>query len=661
MILVRPLLVTPEMLVASNILEDDAPEWSAATTYAEAQEVLFQHRVYESLIADNLGNQPDTGVLADPPTWLDLGPANRYRMFDASPSTTSQRASQIQFTVAPGRPLNAVGLCNVRGISALVERLDASDTVVWAQTRPLLDADPQGNGQADYLTDIVFLNLPLTADRVRITISAPGSTAKCGACLIGRTALLGDTLFGSTIGIRDYSRKEVDEFGVTRIVKRGYAKTADFSLVLDTVRLSAVQRQLAQVRAEPALFVGISTRDVTIVYGFFRSFQLVISGPVRSTASIEAESLTYEGDDALFPAASVNTPSITSPAANTTVPANTTLTSSVFGTIPENVDSHAKTDWQVLNASGKVHHQSLDDRVNKTAYTIPNGVLFPGSTYKARVRYQGASLGPSPWSVEVPFVAGAQQTSVNAPTITSPNNDNADHGEGSPFASSAFSTSASADTHQSSDWQIAPSPDFTSVVVESLGDTVNRTSWAAPLGSLTLGSSYYLRTRHRGLQFGASPWSAPRRFRAVSFYGSLGKSYSVLTSRQGPCGASIAVSFAANGSWQVAMPAVGTAFRFKNEQSFSGVSDNGTWSITPADPSGYEISLAVVSGAGGAGVGAGTGGFVPFPATFSIEAQSGGASAFVGCTLEVRIRGLSNPASEIVKRIDLQAAATNQQ
>ena len=60
-------------------------------------------------------------------------------------------------------------------------------------------------------------------------------------------------------------------------------------------------------------------------------------------------------------------------------------------------------------------------------------------------------------------------------------------------------------------------------------------------------------------------------------------------------------------------------------------------------------------------VGAGTGGFVPFPATFSIEAQSGGASAFVGCTLEVRIRGLSNPASEIVKRIDLQAAATNQQ
>ena len=109
MILVRPITVTREMIFSSNIEENDAPEWSSTVTYAEAQEVLYQHRVWESLIDGNLNHAPDTGALADPPKWLDLGPANRYRMFDASPYRSEPLASAG--VGGDGRPLlNATGL-----------------------------------------------------------------------------------------------------------------------------------------------------------------------------------------------------------------------------------------------------------------------------------------------------------------------------------------------------------------------------------------------------------------------------------------------------------------------------------------------------------------------------------------------------------------------
>ena len=661
MILVRPITVTPAMLVASNIDENDAPVWSAGTTYAEAQEVLFQHRVYESLIDGNLNIPPDTGALADPPKWLDLGPANCYRMFDASPSTTSQRAGTIQHTIAPGRDVNVVGLVNLTAQSVTVERLSAGGAVVWAQTRSLLDADALGNGEADYLTDVVFLGLPLTADRLRITITAAAGTAKCGGCLIGRQSVLGDTLFGTVVGIRDYSRKETDEFGVTTIVKRGYAKTADFSLVLDTARLSAVQRQLAAVRAEPALFVGISNRDVSIVYGFYRGFQLVIAGPVRSTASIEVESLTYEGDDALFPAATVTTPALTSPAAGSTVSQTATLASSAFATSPANVDSHASSDWQVASNAGfsAIVHQSLDDTVNKTAYTIPAGALAASSTYYARVRHRASALGVSQWSAGVQFNTVAPSGSVNAPSITTPAANGVAHNQAAPFGSSAFSTTGSADTHQASDWQLATDAGFANVIDQTLGDTANKTGWTS-LAPLTAGATYYLRVRHRGTTFGYSAWSATRTLFAADPWSGLGNSYDIATGRVGPCSASLSVTFTAQGSWQVGLTANGNqTTRLKNGATFTGTSDAGTWASGAINGADYQIRITVTQGAGGSGVGAGTGGYVSLPRTFSVDANSN-AAEFAEAQIEVRIRQVSAPANEIVKTMRLSASASNQ-
>src|SRR3546814_11425962 len=65
------------MLLSSSVVENDYSEWSAATNYSAGSRVIkaATHRIYESLIADNAGNDP-AGAGAS--SWIDIAPTNRW-------------------------------------------------------------------------------------------------------------------------------------------------------------------------------------------------------------------------------------------------------------------------------------------------------------------------------------------------------------------------------------------------------------------------------------------------------------------------------------------------------------------------------------------------------------------------------------------------------
>ena len=69
---------------------------------------------------------------------------------------------------------------------------------------------------------------------------------------------------------------------------------------------------------------------------------------------------------------------------------------------------------------------------------------------------------------------------------------------------------ANADTHQSTDWQVATDTAFTDIVWESLADTEALTSVTVPSGVLEPERTYHVRARHHGAALGASPWSDTR-------------------------------------------------------------------------------------------------------------------------------------------------------
>lgn len=70
-----------------------------------------------------------------------------------------------------------------------------------------------------------------------------------------------------------------------------------------------------------------------------------------------------------------------------------------------------------------------------------------------------------------------------------------------------------ANTHAASDWQIASDLQFTSLVKQSLNDTVNKVSWPS---TLTQPGIYYVRVRHIDSAGNSSAWSTPRRIAPVA-------------------------------------------------------------------------------------------------------------------------------------------------
>jgi hypothetical protein len=120
----------------------------------------------------------------------------------------------------------------------------------------------------------------------------------------------------------------------------------------------------------------------------------------------------------------------------------------------------------------------------------------------------------------VVFQIAVGDQSVAQPEILSPVDGATDIGSGPTLTTLAFLTYPNgADTHASTDWQIATDSGFTAIVYESLADTSNLESIAVPSGTLSTSTTYYVRARHNGTTLGASPYSETVSFTtAASFY-----------------------------------------------------------------------------------------------------------------------------------------------
>lgn len=267
--LIQPVTVATPALVASNVAENDAPEWVSTISYPLGARVLkaATHRVYESLSAVNIANDP-AGTSG---RWLDLGPTNRWAMFDQALGTSTTRAGSIAVTLNAGAA-GAVALLDAVGATARVQAPGYDRTVAI------------GAGA------VTFLDLPGVNGQVTVTITGPGDVS-VGTLLIGRLVSLGITEASPTAGITDYSRKDVDEFGEVTIVQRAWAKRMTARALIRTDALDVVANRIAAVRARPSLWIGQAGLDSLTVYGFFKDFSIEVGESV-SKLSLSIEGLS---------------------------------------------------------------------------------------------------------------------------------------------------------------------------------------------------------------------------------------------------------------------------------------------------------------------------------------------------------------------------------
>ncbi|MDO9106149.1 MAG: hypothetical protein Q7U57_14440 [Methylovulum sp.] len=305
--IIKPLAISNSSLITggspalTNVPENDHATWSSATTYAAGDRVILvsTHRIYESLQAGNLNKNPVTETL----WWIEVGPTNRWALFDTSVSTQTVQADYIKYTLEPGRAINSLAVLNITEGTEIVITMTSPATgspgIVYERTVDLTSLPLTSDwwaffyGQRVAPSQSILLDLPSYTDCV-ITIEISGSAnLAVGVLLIGQQQNFGIGIsHGVRVGIQDYSRKETNEFGDTILVQRAFAKRANFDLMIKKAEVDSLQNTLSSIRAQPVLWVGSNAYESTTLFGFYKNFDILISYPEHSDCSLEIEGLT---------------------------------------------------------------------------------------------------------------------------------------------------------------------------------------------------------------------------------------------------------------------------------------------------------------------------------------------------------------------------------
>jgi len=289
-------VITGSGLVYTNVTNAYA-EWSSGTTYALGTSVSYGiYGTYVSLQNSNLNQNPLTATTY----WVRSGPTNKMAAFDDQISSVSSSATDIIFAVTASS-IDTVALLNVNGSRTAIAVADASlKTPIYHNTQQLTGGDSvDWYGYFFYDADTVrttsiYLDIP-TASNVLISVKVSGvGTTSIGTFVTGVLKNLGNTQYGVSAGIIDYSRKDTDEFGNVTFIKRNYSKRINASVTLTNANLNKVQRILYQLRATPVLWLAstdIQFEEPLITYGFYRDFSTEISYPTHSICNLQIEGL----------------------------------------------------------------------------------------------------------------------------------------------------------------------------------------------------------------------------------------------------------------------------------------------------------------------------------------------------------------------------------
>jgi len=289
-------IITGSGLVYTNLTNAYA-EWSSGTTYALGTSVSYGvYGTYLSLQNSNLNQNPLTATTY----WTRTGPTNKMAAFDDQISSTSTSASDIIFAVTASS-IDTVALLNVSAAKTSIAVSDISlKSEIYHNSQQLTGAESLDwysyffYDEDTVRTLSVYLDIPVVSNGlVTIKISSAG-TNSLGTFVQGLLKNLGNTQYGVSAGIIDYSRKDTDEFGNVTFIKRNYSKRINASVSLTNANLNKVQRILYQLRATPVLWVAstdIQFEEPLITYGFYRDFSTEISYPTHSICNLQIEGL----------------------------------------------------------------------------------------------------------------------------------------------------------------------------------------------------------------------------------------------------------------------------------------------------------------------------------------------------------------------------------
>lgn len=294
--------ITPANMIINALPDMDYAAYVSTKAYAIGDYVTIDRINYQALVA-NTNRHPVTDKVT-PAAWQNMGWVNKYRMFNKSVGNTwkigtfTSNPESIDLTIRPGRRINSIGLVGVFGSSVrIVMTVPGVTDPVYDKTFAMsLKAGGSWYqyyfGQFTTKDNLAEFDLPPynNAD-VRVLVSAPGSTARVGMMVIGWGKSIGTAVYGTSLGRKKYSTIKEEFDGSITITPRGRRKSIDFQVVLQADQISSVQRTLDEVDDTPALYVGSSDLDYTVIVGIFDDFDTGLPTYNRGEYTLKVRSL----------------------------------------------------------------------------------------------------------------------------------------------------------------------------------------------------------------------------------------------------------------------------------------------------------------------------------------------------------------------------------
>lgn len=292
---IKSMETTDSILTYSNIEEDEYPVWVVSNPYVLGDRVIYQHKIYEAILPVTSTTPPNL----DQDNWLFLDDTNRFRMFNNVLSDKSSRVGGIHFTLRPSQIVTGIALIGVAASYVRVTVTDPVLGVIYDETKSLMDIStvttyfeyfyqPLSSAQGA----VAFLSLPVApTGYIDVYVESGNNLVEVAEVVYGNYTLVGKTNYGTSVGIKSYSRKEIDEFGNVTVVKRRNSDYCEYDVDIENIRLATVKKFFKEIDSVPCLFVGNEDLEETIVYGFYSDFKATISLPQISKCTLKVEGL----------------------------------------------------------------------------------------------------------------------------------------------------------------------------------------------------------------------------------------------------------------------------------------------------------------------------------------------------------------------------------
>jgi len=300
-ILIKPISIENGALTGSTVPEPDAGEtvWTAGTYNKGDRRIsTVTHRVYEVVADPTTHEDPVNGVDSNPPTWVDVGPTNRWAMFDTVNSTQTSESTQLIVELDTGLLVNSIAGFSIEGATSInVTMDDPTEGEVYNNDLEMIDNSEVTDFYYYYFSPIVqissfaLLDLPAYSNAT-LTLTVNGNNILFGNLVLGNQVPLGIANYGTSVQLLDFSRKETDIFGNTVVTKGRTSKRVTYDVTIQKSKVNYVFDTIASVTTTPAVWIGDdASNDPTLVFGYYKDFQNNISSPTITDATITIEGL----------------------------------------------------------------------------------------------------------------------------------------------------------------------------------------------------------------------------------------------------------------------------------------------------------------------------------------------------------------------------------